>query len=480
MKSDNPQVLLQMASVHRHGASGSEHLQSGVESMENRMEAMMQEAITTGDKPFLDDIAFGTMLDALTTIETQLGTEKDANDQAWLAAVNAVKACNTRTTSALGDADADVPTGVRQLETEMETAKETHLSCRSDEDTKRKTQKAAHDDMKQQTQEALNDKDDKVSCQTTRSPKELWDVLVAAGVWSNNHETDVANSITAFKDATTAADDKASQCDQDQTAFELDFCQYKVALTTTCSNHDTCIKRTVKARDDKRSELEKKEAAEKIILKSCNKVRCYLQIIKEKHSITQDMYDGCKNGDGTLKADRTWDKEGTRVLDINWVDEVDADKCDVTPVDVAPGADTWFEEQYKALPTGSGWLPAKVGIEASMNCDHHIPHARKAFKEVWRTQCIGDDQEIYKPGIVKTDDNYFDIAEACAKEVLARNDGTIAFTVASHLATPTCALSKTCTEANAAADPTDNYISYFKKAPSGFRSEWHSKTADRQ
>jgi len=98
MKSDSPQVLLQMGSSHKGGGvvstQHSQHLHNGVQSMTTRMESMIEQAIANGGTPdlgnYLEEDAYQVMTAAIEQIEELLKAEKTQNDKDWKAAVEAV------------------------------------------------------------------------------------------------------------------------------------------------------------------------------------------------------------------------------------------------------------------------------------------------------------------------------------------------------------------------------------------------------
>lgn len=415
MKSDSPQVLLQMGSSHKGGGvtstQHSQHLHNGVQSMVTRMESMIQQAIANRDTPkeeeedsgtpdlgvkipdYLEEDAYQVMTDAIKQIEDLLLLEKDQNDADWKAAVDAVDTCNKNKKKGYTEAN-----GVDALLKIKDTSCGVHKTCRENEDGLRGTEKEKHDDMETKQNTMMKEADealgDKPSCDapenaegdTYAKSEALETYLGEAREWSANHETDVTNSIdeyttaaTVFGRAADAAAGVAATCDTNQVACEKKFCEYKVKLNSVCSTHRSCVARGVKAREEKRVLLQDKETAEKIILQSCSKVTCYINLMKkgEGEHITQEKYDGCRiKKDGTPLVGTfdglTWDADGDKILNINWVTKIDGSGCDEGPVSDPPGSANWKDKLRKESKPTNAWLTGKEGIRSSQDCSEHL------------------------------------------------------------------------------------------------------------
>lgn len=357
--------------------------------MESQVAAMVQEAIAEpdtekpltaprGSTPVLDKKAFSTMNAAIIAIESQLDTEKTSNQDDWDLAVKLVGDCNDIRNDHF-DAEG---TGVEALFTASEQLLSNHNTCRGQEDTDRNDEYNKHQTMVEKNgvmvTKTSNADGAKPPCHTgERTPAQMLGDLREAKSWAEGHTLQVKNSIDAYNGAKSAhtgaqnkANQKASGCDADQQTFEAKFCQFKDKIDTSCSDHKKCIDRTTKARDEVEAKLKDKIKAEKVILKSCSKVRCYLNLLTMGQSITQGDYGKCNQGQGTMDSSGAWDKTGDTVLNIKWTEKIDGVVCDTSRATIAPG-DASFADRY-TNPTLQ-WMPDLTGIEQPvLTCNNQV------------------------------------------------------------------------------------------------------------
>lgn len=411
-KTTDSQVMLQVANLKRGAAIQSMH--NGVHAMETRMEAMLSEVVASGEEPQqkLTQEAYEVMLEALTTIESQLDAEKVQNVQDWTEADNKVLQCGITLKN-------QYDTLTKPLLEASDESAETHETCRDVEDTTNVEETTKHTAMIEAGEHrdtlAGNAADDKPATvcdlekiDTTDTAAVALDkanrakeALADAAAWATQHKQGLADAIAAyttaknnFDEAKTASDDKAEECDDAQWNFEKNFCLFDQSVATICSSRTSCVTREEANRDTKRTELEAKVSAEKLILKSCSKVRCYLSLIKgdvsavgdltKPYTITQEMYNECLNGDGTYDGSE-WHQSGPDSpdkLNIDYPESTAAD-CDTKfegdtksyneQVAVTPDLKTdWYSTHYQALVKGSDWMQGRVAMRNIQQCHGHL------------------------------------------------------------------------------------------------------------
>jgi len=385
------QVMLQVANLKQHGALHT-NLQNGVQSLQSRMESMIEQAVSTGTNPNLSQAAYDIMLGAIQQIEDELDKEKTANDKDYSDANNKIDECDTKLDNALSDQ-------VQPWIDKSTKSGDAHKDCRAAEDNlnddefKKHTAMTGADDKATKAKPAClkSPKCSKLGASTAptgetaaekvqrelQNAKDVRDCLIKAREWSNGHEAAVAAANKAFDDAKKAANTKAPLCDDDQKQYESDFCDYRLILTTSCDNQQTCIDDAVKVRTAEKVRLEEKEKAEKLILKSCAKVRCYMEIIKDAGIIKREVGDAQRQPYSDPDALKTaygncqeLDSD-TNKLNIAWATDKVGKTCDDTPVGTFPvkGTDTeWYKEQYVPLAPKNQWME-----EDSTNGDEKDP-----------------------------------------------------------------------------------------------------------
>jgi len=97
-----------------------------------------------------------------------------------------------------------------------------------------------------------------------------------------------------------------------------------------------------------------KEASEKIMWKSCQKVRCYLDMLDATEESTQVEFTKCQEQDAN-----------TTHLDIIYLDSPEMADCETTAVITDPD---WVEAEYAKLQPTKIWLPKRKGIEHVTPC----------------------------------------------------------------------------------------------------------------
>jgi len=201
-------------------------------------------------------------------------------------------------------------------------------------------------------------------CDVAFSPSSMNSCLQSAGDWFNLYKTDLGNKIAAYNSSVTKASEKAKTCDADQGAFEMAFCEYEVLLSATCSTQSACITLQTSNRGTAKTNMQAKVASEKLMSKSCKKVRCYLDMLNAT-KVSQSGFDTCKS----LVTD-------TSSLDITYPDAPAAVACDVSPVATKPGNDAWKVTEYDSLAPSQIWLSGFEGIKPVTACSEPAPASK--------------------------------------------------------------------------------------------------------
>jgi len=336
-------ALAQTASTAR----ASRHQQAL--QMESNFEKLAAEAVRTGETPSLDAGARSAVDSALETLEDELKKEKIANDEEMDGAIAKFAVCNTAREHAFTN-------GVDDLNSTVEEAKKKHAKCRLDfEDPNCGDEKTNCDGQDEYAREA-HDAGPECVCEafTTAGTQKV--CLERAVKWGAEYNTALGNKIKACDEATKVASKVAQVCDGDQKTYEFAVCQYKVDLTTTCESHSVCYEDAVSNLDTVTGNVKKKEESEKIMWKSCEKVKCYLEML-DASQVSQDGFNKCKD----LVTD-------TKHLDIIYEDAPEMEVCDTDPVSIVPGDPAWFQAQYASLAPTRPWKPIRHGIEDVTPC----------------------------------------------------------------------------------------------------------------
>jgi len=390
-KTDS-QVMLQVANLNRGAVV--QNLHNSVNTMQNRMESMLEDAIRVSGTPTLSQRAYDIMSSALDEIEAQLLVEKKDNDQEWVDANNAITQCETDMNEVFANDG-----GTNALKKKAEDDEKLHKTCRADEDDKNDDEKDKYDAMKAQETAATGKKPKCLTengCLKKTAPREgateaekiandlanaerVRDCLKLAGEWSEQYERPQKKANDAFKTAEGLADAKVKPCDDAQDQYETSFCDYKVSLDGACTVFDKCVKDTKAARASQKTILTDKQDAEKIILKACGKVRCYMQIIHQTGvngaNVKQADYDACRNNEGQYSCDKdtkecSWSETAPETLNVDFDPNAEAGSCNRTGIEVYPGHADWYADRYAKLEpkADSVWRTNRVGLGDVSEC----------------------------------------------------------------------------------------------------------------
>jgi len=364
--SEDGEAMLQVGKVGKHapalaqtGSTVRASRQQQVLQMETNFEKLAAEAVRTGDTPSLGTDARSAVNAALDTLEQELENEKTANDALMVNANNQCSVCNTERE----DAFTRSVDGVDALGSTVEETRKQHADCRTlEEDPQCVEEKTTCDDQDEYARKAHNAAPDCVCKNVDTVIAATQQVCLQGAVtWGEQYNTALGNKITDCDQAKQAAEEVAQECDDDQVTFEMAVCLYKESLTMTCESHGVCYAEALDNRETVMTELKLKEASEKIMWKSCQKVRCYL-----------DMLDATKANQADYQAD--FDKckiqeAETAHLDVVYPDAPPKEDCDTAPVSTVPGDSAWLKAEYATLaPKAGSWLPSRTGIEVVTPC----------------------------------------------------------------------------------------------------------------
>jgi len=354
---EDVEAMLQVGNVRKHAPAlaqtdstvrASRHQQAL--QMESNFEKLAAEAVRTGQTPSLGTEALNAVNAALTTLEDELKTEKIANDAAMVGANDQCANCNQQQKAAF-----DKEVGVEAMKSAVEQARDKHAKCRHTEDPNCGDEKTKCDEQDSYAKQA-HGAGPHCPCEAFSTAETQKHCLEQAVVWGTTYNTELGDKITACDGAKEVAEKVAKVCDHDQTTFEMAFCSYEVSLTTTCQIHSTCYEDAVLNRGIVMANLKTKEASEKIMWKSCKKVRCYLDML-DATQVTQEGFNACKQ-----------QEDDTGHLDVVYPDAPAKEVCDTTPVTTVPGDKAWDEAEYAKLAPKQSWLKTRNGLEKVTPC----------------------------------------------------------------------------------------------------------------
>jgi len=75
-----------------------------------------------------------------------------------------------------------------------------------------------------------------------------------------------------------AWEDKKTQCDEAQTAFETAACDYSSQVATTCSSYGTCVAATKTVYDNQRQHIEREEGDRETEFRAVQRIKCLLDV----------------------------------------------------------------------------------------------------------------------------------------------------------------------------------------------------------
>lgn len=380
VKFADQQVMLQLAQLKQHHSG--EHMMSHASTMQTQLEAFLEKAVasqapvnvnTNAANNGLSDSVYSAMNSALDTIEEQLGIEKNENQDQWDNANAAIVACGTTKDTAFTTGSGST-SSVNALKALVVTNRGLHKTCREQEDAERKDEMAKKTTRDTLASAAFNDPQ-KQNCLSSlpADPATLEDNLLKAKQWGESHQAGLLAAIGALTTSQGTADATAGECDDKQDTFETSFCSFRTAIGQACSTLTTCVEQKKTYRDDTlHDELTTKEAAEKIILKTCKKVRCYIELIEKSKglAITSVAYNTCKDTEAA-----------TTDLNVDYSNLADGAVCQdesaMEPWEKAAytkEVTTFRNVEYNGIYPGaaglvpSGWIDTATGIKSSSEC----------------------------------------------------------------------------------------------------------------
>lgn len=354
--AEDGEAMLQVGKVGKHAhalaqthSTARASRQQQALQMESNFEKLAAEAVRTGDTPSLDTDARKAVNSALDTLEHELENEKTANDALMVGANARCSACNT-------DREGAFTSKVDPMKSSLEEARNSHAECRATEDPNCGDEKTRCDDQDDFARTAHNARPqcvcDEVDIVNAGTQKVC---LEKAVTWGEEYNTALGNKIARCDQAKQAVEEVAQVCDKKQQTFEMAVCNYKVELTMTCETHGSCYAEALTNRETVMTELKLKEASEKIMWKSCKKVRCYLDML-DATKVNQADFDECKR----QEAD-------TAHLDVVYPDAPAKEDCDTSSLSTRYDQ-AGLQAEYDALKPKMLWLESRKGIEDMTPC----------------------------------------------------------------------------------------------------------------
>lgn len=302
---------------HARTTAMLESAQSMVNSYQKLLQDMVEAKSSTDPatgKPYVPGKAvLDKVKETFTGLEDQLEQQRLDNQGILDTHGQTVTACNTARQNAFAGAD-----GVVAKMNAMVSARDTHATCRGDEDeaiTKMETSCDAFRGLanKCAVKDGQNDQNWFAGNPTDAAPQTLRVVIDKANVC----RADVG-SVTEI----------AARCDGDQTTFMAAFCTYEAALTETCSTLDSCHKLASDNLDLADESIKKLQEEQKIIFRMVQKAHCYMNLlfdIAEKKKDFPDQADiqECNDMNFVAKADTD--------LNINYVEADAKEACTEHP-----------------------------------------------------------------------------------------------------------------------------------------------------
>lgn len=250
------------------GASQIAIMQRTAEEATNAYSKLLNDIVTSGSltdpvtgRPYVPTV---TILDAtrkeFDTLEDQLETQQETNQGILDKHVSSVRQCNTdRANAFAGDG------GVVDLMTKMTAARDTHGTCRDNEDVAIGLMEAECDKFKGLKRCGIEDQNwYAVSDAKNGQDNSLDTVVSQAGICRK----EVVN-VTTY----------ATQCDKDQDTFKAAFCAYEDKLVDTCATLDTCYAGAVKNHQKANFSISKLEEEQKTMYRMVKRVHCYLDLL---------------------------------------------------------------------------------------------------------------------------------------------------------------------------------------------------------
>lgn len=320
-------------SAHAHTSIMLESAQSMVDSYQKLVQDMIDAKSTTDPATGKSYVPSVVVLDKVkatfTGLESQLEDQRLENQGILTAHGDTVAACNTARQNAFAGAD-----GVIARMNDMVSKRDTHATCRGDEDTAITKMESSCNTFqgmsnKCAVKDGQNDQNWFAQRPSDAAPQTLRKIIDAA----KECRTDVA-SVTTI----------AGRCDGDQTAFMSSFCAYESALTDTCATLDSCHKVASDNLDLADSSIKKLQEEQKIIFRMVQKAHCYMDLLfdianKKIDFPTQTDIQKCNDMDYTGKADTD--------LKINYVDADDKEACTEHPDLINAGVQQRASASYR-------------------------------------------------------------------------------------------------------------------------------------
>jgi len=239
-----------------------------------------------------------------------------------------ITACNTNLDTATSGE-------VASLKRTMESARSTHMTCRTKEAELEKIKDEKWNEMLAHI----------AGIQKPEAPPDWpanpdYENLVpyfssAYAEWLVTQKKEFDTKNNAYVSANTSWITRRETCNSNQTTFETDFCVYNSVLDTTCDDHDICYTSATSGADATTARVKVTEAARKEAYKAGEEIVCRINALLANHAYskcddltvdtanytidypTPDAKDSCVTEDESPCSDTWVDREYTEKLPIN-------------------------------------------------------------------------------------------------------------------------------------------------------------------
>lgn len=322
-----------------HGSSRTSRMQATTEAMEDQWKGLLQKIVASKS---LNDPATGNpwmpsktlILDpvegAVSTMEGELKEQKGLNSQIMKNHADAIRTC-------ISTRDAALDGEVKGLKTTMQSARGTHSTCRTAEDSAITTMEASCGHF-----EGLQ------KCGFEQDWFAQYSETNSGGL------KDVVDAAVTCKDDIAATSSKAGECDTAQTIFAGAACSYGNRVREVCLAYDTCYGKQTGNWNQAETSIKKLEEEQKIIYRMLGRIRCFLNVLYEKVNNnevpTQKDIDDCVDATVTDEP-----------LDVAY------DSIATTPYDCGSNPHPAVQDETAAFAAGygpgdAGWYSAEFGL----------------------------------------------------------------------------------------------------------------------
>jgi hypothetical protein len=353
-KKENAMLLTKFAGLgDLLQVGGSERL-AAAQKMESSMELAVKKMIN-GTGIALPTEIFESLKSSVEQMAEEIFGEKDSFQTQITNANGDVALCNThmKTTenstvaAAKATADADRITHRTCREAESTAYDEKTLSCNANTDLTLVVANAAPD------------------CNCALGPQGTPDVLTclaANRVWVESNEVNLQAHLSDCNTKTDTWNNKANECDTDQSQFEGSVCSYDLKLENMCSALDTCYNDAFASRTGAEDMVRVEEKHLKAIFASAKKIVCFLSVLKkaDTEKITMTDFDNCKNMD--VLTDSVYLNNSVPDLTITYPAADSKESCQT--LTSTPGEAPWEAAEYADF--------TKAWLRAIPVCPHKI------------------------------------------------------------------------------------------------------------